>query len=173
MELAPVIAVLYQQSLDEGEVLAISCPPIFQRGSKSNPANYRLVALTAILCKQLEHFISSCLHSHLDKHNWINYQHGRCRMLSCVTQLYLQQSPTSSEPLKVEPERDSRLYSKAFDKVDRECLLRKLQSVGIEGKLLRWMHHYLTGRTQPVCIDGTTSEYCEVTSGPRPTKIVQ
>ena len=55
-------------------------------------------------------------------------------------------------------------FSKAFDKFDHECLLRKLQSMGIVGKLLCWMRHYLTGRTQRVCIDGTTSEHCKVTS---------
>ena len=56
-------------------------------------------------------------------------------------------------------------FSKAFDKVDHECLLKKLQSVGVEGNLLCWMRHYLTGRTQRVCIDGAASEQCDVTSG--------
>ena len=34
-------------------------------------------------------------------------------------------------------------FSKAFDKVDHEWLLRKLQSVGVVGNLLRWMHYHL------------------------------
>ena len=46
-ELAPVIAALYQQSLDEGEVpkdwKAQNVHPIFKKGSKSDPANYRPV----------------------------------------------------------------------------------------------------------------------------------
>ena len=87
-------------------------------------------------------------------------------MCSCVTQL-LKATTDLFRALENGTRADAMIldFSKAFDKVDHECLLRKLQSVGIEGKPLRWKRHYLTGRTQRVCIYGITSEYCEVTSG--------
>ena len=170
-ELAPVIAALYQQSLDEGEVpedwKAQNVHPVFKKGSKSDPANYRPVALTAILCKQLEHCISSNIHSHLDKHNWLkSYQHGFRKLRSCVTQL-LSATTDFFDAMEKGHRTDAIIldFSKAFDKVDHECLLRKLQSVGVEGNLLKWMRHFLTGRRQRVCIDGAASETCEVTSG--------
>ena len=87
-------------------------------------------------------------------------------MRSCVTQL-LTATTDLFRALESGTRTDAIIldFSKAFDKVDHECLLRKLQSVGIEGKLLHRVRLYLTGRTQRVCIDGTTSEDCEVTSG--------
>ena len=43
--------------------------PIFKKGDRSKPANYRPVSLTAICCKQLEHIIVSNTLQHLNDHN--------------------------------------------------------------------------------------------------------
>ena len=169
--LAPVIAHLYQQSLDEGRVpeewKQQNVHPIYKKGSKADPANYRPVALTAILCKQLEHCYASALHTHLDHHKWIkHYQHGFRKYLSTITQLLTAVTdlfkamsggiPTDSIVVD---------FSKAFDKVDLELLLIKLEHIGVTGNLLDWMRSFLTGRKQRVVIDGVSSSTCEVTSG--------
>ena len=169
--LAPVIADLFQQSLDEGAVLndwkSQNVHPIFKKGTKSDPANYRPVALTAILCKQLEHCVSSNLYAHLDYYRWIKcYQHGFRRKLSTVTQLLT--AVTDLFNAMAEGTRTDSIildFSKAFDKVDLELLLTKLHHVGVDGNLLRWMRSFLTGRIQRVCIDGAASSPCDVTSG--------
>ena len=55
--------------------------------------------------------------------------------------------------------------AKAFDKVPRERLLRKLVSHGIEGKVWLWLENWLKGREQRVCIDGSSSDWIKVFSG--------
>ena len=77
-------------NLDEGKApvdwKSQNVHPIFKKGSKSEPATYHSVALTVILCKQLERWISSCLHSHLDEQSLIkHYQHSFQQIRSCVT----------------------------------------------------------------------------------------
>ena len=170
--LAPVIADLFQQSLDEGAVpndwKSQNVHPIFKKvWTKSDPANYRPVALTAILCKQLEHCVSSNLYAHLDYYRWIKcYQHGFRRKLSTVIQLLT--AVTDLFNAMAEGTRTDSIildFSKAFDKVDLELLLTKLHHVGVDGNLLRWMRSFLTGRIQRVCIDGAASSPCDVTSG--------
>ena len=42
-------------------------------------------------------------------------------------------------------------FSKAFDKVDHQILLRKLHKVGIRGKLFDWIGDFLKDRMQCAC----------------------
>ena len=56
-------------------------------------------------------------------------------------------------------------YAKAFDKVDHQILLLKLHAYGIRGKILTWLHSYLSNRTQTVVINGKASLPAKVVSG--------
>ena len=56
-------------------------------------------------------------------------------------------------------------FSKVFDKVPHQRLLRKLHHYGIRGDVLRWTENFLTQRKQRVIYDGNTSEYAHVRSG--------
>ena len=49
--------------------------------------------------------------------------------------------------------------SKAFDKVWHEGLLYKLRSMGISGKLYKFLENYLSGRFQNVVLNGQTSSW--------------
>ena len=94
-ELAPVLTRLYQCSHDSGEVpqdwrdaLVV---PVFKKGEKHLPANYRPVSLTSIVCKVLEHIVSSSIMDFFDQHSLLTRcQHGFCAKRSCesfLTQL--------------------------------------------------------------------------------------
>ena len=56
-------------------------------------------------------------------------------------------------------------FKKAFDCVDHEILLSKLQYYGIRGLALTLMRSYLSNREQCVIIDGSKSETCSSTHG--------
>ena len=141
--------------------------PIFKKGSRTDPANYRPVALTSILCKTMEHIIASQLHTHLDRHGYIcDNQHGFRRCRSCETQLF-----STTQDFINAIEEGNRIdaivldFSKAFDKVDHERLLVKVQHCGVSGNLLSWVESWLVGRKQRVVVDGAESEECDVASG--------
>ena len=56
-------------------------------------------------------------------------------------------------------------FAKAFDKVDHKILLKKIHSLGISGKLYKWIKCFLNKRFQKVVIDGVHSYTTLVLSG--------
>ena len=56
-------------------------------------------------------------------------------------------------------------FAKAFDKVDIGVSLQKLHTLGIRGKLGRWLFAFLNDRRQAVVLDGKKSQQQQVISG--------
>ena len=65
LEIAPILQIIFEQSLQSGKLPADWCrafvTPIFKKGDKSSAANYRPIYLTCILCKVHEHIIASVI----------------------------------------------------------------------------------------------------------------
>ena len=62
--------------------------PLFKKGSRNKPENYRPVSLTPVVCKLLETLIREHMVEFLVKHNLINTsQHGFLKARSCLTNL--------------------------------------------------------------------------------------
>ena len=91
-EIAPAVTFLFQKSLNLGQTPidwkhAYVCP-IFKKGVRHEPANYRPVSLTCILCKLMEHIIVSNVMKHLENNKVLTkFQHGFRSKRSCETQL--------------------------------------------------------------------------------------
>ena len=91
-EIAPVLAFIFQQSYDTSQVPSdwqlATVTAVFKKGDKTNPANYRPVSLTCILCKTMEHIVFIQIMNHLDHKKILrNFQHRFRRNHSCETQL--------------------------------------------------------------------------------------
>ena len=56
-------------------------------------------------------------------------------------------------------------FSKAFDKVDHNILLKKIRSVNVSGKILEWIREFLQNREQRVRVSGVLSNSKKVVSG--------
>ena len=59
--------------------------PIYKKGNRSEPGNYRPVSLTCIVCKVMERIIKNDMTEHLAEYNVINKsQHGFTKGRSCL-----------------------------------------------------------------------------------------
>ena len=160
-EIAPVICLLFEKSLQTGQLpsdwkKAQVCP-LFKKGDKTEPSNYRPISLTCILCKVMEHISASNLSKHLNKHNILyELQHGFREKRSCETQL-IQLVEDLGRQLSLGKQTELILldFSKAFDKVNHLKLLYKLSCFGVKGNNLDWIQSFLIGRTQTVVLDGS------------------
>ena len=162
---------MFRRSLAEGVVPAdwkkANVTPIFKKGSKGDPGNYRPVSLTSVACKIMESVLRDAITEHLERNHLISgSQHGFFKGRSCATNLleFLEKAMLAADEGKA---MDVVFldFAKAFDKVPREQLLKKLQAHGIRRNLLHWVSEWLTGRTQCVLLNGEVSSWIEVLSG--------
>ena len=165
------LASIFQYSLLTGTLPDIwkqaKVKPIFKKGSRNLPGNYRPVSLTCITCKLLEHVINKHIHSHLDKHNILaDSQHGFRSLRSCETQLvyvfndlaYNREKGTITDVIILD-------FTKAFDTVNHRKLLFKINKLGINLQVINWIDSFLHDRRQIVVVDGKESAPCLILSG--------
>ena len=135
--LAPAFTLIFKESLESGVVPEdggrANVTPIFKKGAKTEPGNYRLVSLTSVCCKMLESLQKSAIVSHLEANQLINHsQHGFMAGRSCCTNLLefmeaVTRSLGDGDPVDV-------IYldfANAFDKVPKERLLEKVLAHGV------------------------------------------
>ena len=170
-ELVGPLTWIFKTSLRTGDVpddwRRANVTPIFKKGAKADPGNYRPVSLTPVCCKLLESLIRDKLMDHLLENKLINQsQHGFMSKKSCTTNLLefmelVTKAVDEGDPVDV-------VYldfAKAFDTVPKERLLEKLRAHGVRGEVLEWIRAWLTDRTQRVVLNGSTSTWKEVLSG--------
>ena len=170
-ELAPIFTLLFQASIHQQSLPDIwkhaNVNPIYRKGDKTNPSNYRPVSLACISCKLLEHIICSSLMQHLTRHNILYpLQHGFRERRSCESQLiefvhdiaFNMQKGHQNDVIVMD-------FAKAFDKVAHNRLLYKLSSYGVKGNTLGWIGSFLSGRSQQVVLEGKSSSSAPVLSG--------
>ena len=171
LQISPILQLLFQKSIDTGAIPLIwtsaNVVPLFKKGNKEDPANYRPISLTCILCKVLEHIVASNLSDHFDKHNILyDLQHGFRQRRSCETQLIQLVDELSTNMTKgLQTDLVLLDFSKAFDKVNHLKLLYKLESHGVNQSTVLWIRNFLIGRTQKVILEGECSSEVPVTSG--------
>ena len=170
-ELVDVYQILFQASLDQGIVPSdwkeADVMPLFKKGDKTNAGNYRPISLTSLSCKLLEHVVHTNIISFLEEfHILDDAQHGFRKNRSCVSQL-IAVIKDYADCLKNKKQIDAILLdlSKAFDKVDLNGLILKLEHLGIRNSLLGWTKSFLLGRTQRVLVEGKASAPRPVLSG--------
>ena len=170
-DLAPVLTTIFTHSINTESVpedwKKANVIPIFKKGSKYSPSNYRPVSLTCISCKVMEHIMVSNIMDHFDNHNILFHnQHGFRGKLLCETQL-IQLTDDIAHTLDRRKQADLLIldFSKAFDKVPHRTLAHKLDWYGVRNKSLAWITAFLKDRTQRVLLDGETSKPRPVTSG--------
>ena len=93
-------------------------------------------------------------------------QHGSRSGRSTLSQL-LQHQDETIDSLEDGDNIDSIYldFSKAYDKVDHGILLHKLKSLGITGKLGRWIMIFISGRRQFVLLKGRALKPSVLISG--------
>ena len=169
--LAPIISRLFDESvgcgvfptaLKKGRIV-----PIHKKGSKATISNYRPICTLPILSKIFEKLAYVRINTFLTENDLLsNKQFGFRKGLSTSDALlefldnvyhsFNESHYTVSVFLD---------FSKAFDTVNLDILLNKLNHMGFRGICSDWLKTYLRGRIQYVDLDGTHSSLMPVRLG--------
>lgn len=170
-ELAPALTMIYKSSLKNSVVPSdwrtASVTPVFKKGDRTRPDNYRPISLTSIVCQVMEHVVVSNIMEFAENNNiLVPEQHGFRRRRSCETQL-LGLMDEITHDLQAGKQTDLVVldFAKAFDKVNHSLLVHKLSHYGIIGKTNAWIQNFLRDRKQAVVVDGAESGFVPVESG--------
>ena len=141
--------------------------PLFKGGDRENVSNYRPVSLLPLPGKLLEKIVHSRITSFWDDNNFLSENQGGFRKghstISTIADLtdelfcQINQGNTTLAAFI-----DLR---KAFDTVNLNILINKLERAGIRGGLLLWCKSYLAGRTQCTIANGVVSDPKSITCG--------
>ncbi len=152
------LCLLFNRSLQEGiypeKWKIANVMPLFKKGDRNKPCNYRPISLISCIGKVMERIVFKHMYNHLSMHNLIyKNQSGFIPGHSTVYQLI----DIYNQICTAFDQRKSTCIifcdiSKAFDRVWHNGLFHKLQQNGFNGTLLRWITDYLSNRRHRVLL---------------------
>ena len=161
--IAPSLTAIFSKSILTGIFLSewttAKGTPVFKKGIKSDPNNYRLISAIPIVCKVFEKIVYNQLYHYLNENKLLlSCQLGFRSLHSTLTALL---EATNDWSVNI----DNGLLNgvvfidltKAFDTIDHEIILRKMSFLGFDQVAIRWFLSYLSGRTQRCDVNGKLS----------------
>ena len=151
-ESAPLLTIIFNKSLEQCEVPTdwrkANFTASYKKGNKYEPSNYWPVSLTSLCCKLQDYILISNVLTHLEEHAILmDCQHGFPARRSCETQLIgLYYDLAQYLDKKKQTDLAILAFSKAFDRVPHQRLLRKLTHYGIQGNTHKLKEPFLSGQ---------------------------
>ena len=141
--------------------------PVFKAEDPTQFSNYRPVSVLPVLSQVFERVLYSRLIKFLDEHEVIisgqyGFRAGHSTVMAITDMVEKVRAAWASKEEALGVFID---LKKAFDTVDHEILLQKMDHYGIRGVAQGLMRSYLRDRTQYVCYGGYESERGKVECG--------
>jgi len=132
--------------------------------------SYRPISLTSCVGKILERIVADRLMYILECRGVINDNQAGFRQNRATTDQVLKLIQSASDQLHSTAQNKSTIctffdYEKAYDKVWRDGLMHKMVEMGVPGRFLRYVRHFLSGRVTTAMVNGVKSKKFRLNEG--------
>ena len=140
---------------------------IYKTGDKAECGNYRPISVLCGISKVIERHVHDALYTYLTQHSLLfAAQSGFRPKHSCETALLRMVDLWAAAIDRGDINGVILLdFRKAFDLINHECLLKKLNIYQCDDNANMWFRSYLTGRTQRTSFRWHLSETAAITAG--------
>ena len=155
MQLSQIINESFRIGIFTDKLKIATVIPIFKKGDASKNSNYRPISLLSVFSKIFEKIMHERLYNFLELHEILfqmqfGFRNGNSTDHALISLSERIKSTIDSKRVGCGIFID---LQKAFDTVNHNILLQKLDHYGIRGSSLQWFESYLTGRLQYVSIN--------------------
>ena len=164
VELVPAITHIVNLSIDQGYFpiawKTAKIVPLHKNNERTDPKNYRPVALLSIISKILERVIFQQITDYMESNYLLHPSHHGFRSGRSTVTALLEMHDLWIEAFDKKEITATMMLdlSAAFDLVSHDILLKKLELYGFDDRSIKWIKSYLTDRQQCVYIDGVLSQ---------------
>ena len=170
-EIKPTLTGIFKQSLHTGifpdKLKIAKVISIYKKGSLNDVSNYRPISLLPSISKIFDNFIFIQLSTYLNEHKLLHdsqygFRKGHSTELASIELIdrITQDLDKGKIPISIFLD-----LWKAFNTLDHDILLQKLNHYGIRSVELKLLTNYLRGRTRYVAYDKATSDIYPITTG--------
>ena len=169
--ISPLLSELFNESINVGvfpnKLKTARVVPLFKEGSKTNILNYRPISTLSIYSKIFEKLVHKRMVSFISRYNIIKPNQYGFQTNKSTSDAIIEFLENINDSFN-ENKHHLSIYldfSKAFDTVCHEILLKKIEHMGFRGPILQWITSYLTNRKQFVTIGDASSPLLDISMG--------
>ena len=169
--IAPSLVYIVNKSITSGSFPSLwkeaKVKPLFKSGDRDDINNYRPISILPTLSKLIEKWVDINFSLFLNNFNLLHKSQSGFRAKHSTESALILMVDSWLKALNAGKLIGTVMvdFRKAFDLVDHQILLRKLQSYKCSDICLSWFKSYLSNRTQRVALNNEMSDSSEINCG--------
>ena len=169
--ISPLLSDIFNHSINDGifpeKLKTGRVTPIHKEGDLNDVSNYRPITSLSVFSKLFEKLVHKRMNSFISRYNLIKPNQFGFQKNKCTSDAILEFLENVYDSFN-----ENKYYlavfldfSKAFDTISHDILLRKLEHMGFRGPIYQWIKSFLTSRKQYVNLGGSSSDILDTKMG--------